>query len=254
MPEENEVVICTVKEIKRQSVFVNMDEYKYSEAVISISEVSPGRIRNIRNYVQVGKKIYCKVLRVDSTRKQVDLSLRRVNQKERIDKNTELRKENLAETILKLTAKEFNLKLEDFYKIKFEKILSEYYYLFEFFEEWLLDESVFDVHKLDISQEQKKYIYELIKTRFKKPLIEVRYSLKIRSESENGLEKIRTPIINYLKDSDNIEIYYLGGGRYQAKIVGENFKDEENKMQKFLKYIESEYNKEKVSLTYEKIE
>ena len=60
-PEEEELVLCTVTNVQHHSVFVNIDEYNLS-GMIHISEVSPGRIRNIRDYVKEGKVIVCKVL------------------------------------------------------------------------------------------------------------------------------------------------------------------------------------------------
>lgn len=254
IPEENEVVICTVKDIKRQSVFVDMDEYKNSQAVISISEVSPGRIRNIRDFVQVDKKVFCKVLRVDKERSQVDLSLRRVNQKDRIDKNTELRKESLAETILKLASVEFKFNLEEFYNKKLEKVMDDYYYLHEFFEDWLLNEETFDKYNIKVDSNIKEFIFDMITKRFKKPLIEVKYQLKITSENSDGLNLIRNPILKYLEKDSGIEVVYLGGGKYQAKVIGENFKTEESRIKNFIRDIGLEYESTKVALSAEKIE
>ncbi len=63
-PEEEELLLCTVTKIFPHSVFVKMDEFG-RDAMIHISEVSPGRIRNIRDFVVEGKKVVCKVLRID---------------------------------------------------------------------------------------------------------------------------------------------------------------------------------------------
>ena len=51
------------------------------EGTIITSEIAPGRIRNLRDYVVPKKKIVCKVLRISGNR--IDLSLRRVTQKEK---------------------------------------------------------------------------------------------------------------------------------------------------------------------------
>src|SRR3989344_1878368 len=54
-PEIGDIVICTVKKVLPHSVFVDLDEYG-KEAMIHISEIAPGRIRNIRDYVKEKKK------------------------------------------------------------------------------------------------------------------------------------------------------------------------------------------------------
>ena len=63
-PEEGEIVLCTVIKIMGTTVFVHLDDYN-REGVVSTSEVAPGRIRNIRDYVTINKKIVCKILRID---------------------------------------------------------------------------------------------------------------------------------------------------------------------------------------------
>jgi translation initiation factor 2 alpha subunit (eIF-2alpha) len=72
--EEGTVVLCTVTKIVGTSVFVKLDDYN-KEATIITSEIAPGRIRNLRDYVVPNKKIVCKILRIDN-KGQIDLSLR----------------------------------------------------------------------------------------------------------------------------------------------------------------------------------
>jgi len=55
-PERDEFVLCTVTNIQFHSVFVDLDEY-VKPGMIHISEISPGRIRNIRDFVKEGKKV-----------------------------------------------------------------------------------------------------------------------------------------------------------------------------------------------------
>ncbi len=92
MPEEDELVLCTVTAVHGHSVFAKLDEYGKT-GMIHISEVSPGRIRNIRDYVVEGKKIVCKVLRIDKVKGHIDLSLRRVNAGQKKNKTNEIKQE-----------------------------------------------------------------------------------------------------------------------------------------------------------------
>ena len=96
LPEEDEIVMCTVTKIFPHSVFVNIDELNKT-GVIHISEISPGRIRNIRDFVKQDKKIICKVLRINKERGHIDLSLRRVIDAQRRNKSDEIKQEQLAE-------------------------------------------------------------------------------------------------------------------------------------------------------------
>ena len=82
-PQESEIVLCTVSNISYNSVFVKLDEYINLQGMIHISEISPGRIRNIRDYVKPGKVIVCKILRIHQQKGHIDLSLRRVTESQR---------------------------------------------------------------------------------------------------------------------------------------------------------------------------
>ena len=76
--EEGDSVLCTVERIAGTTVFVKIENN--GEGSIILSEIAPGRIRNIRDYVVPKKQIVCKVLRISGDR--IDLSFRRVTQKE----------------------------------------------------------------------------------------------------------------------------------------------------------------------------
>ena len=77
--EEGDIVLCTVDRIIGTTVFVHIE--KNGGGSIVFSEIAPGRIRNIRDYVVPKKKIVCKILRIKGD--GIELSLRRVTQKEK---------------------------------------------------------------------------------------------------------------------------------------------------------------------------
>ena len=53
-PEEDEVVLCNVTQIFHNSVFVDILDYRL-QGMVHISEIAPGRIRNMRDYVDVNR-------------------------------------------------------------------------------------------------------------------------------------------------------------------------------------------------------
>ena len=83
-----------------------MELLEYGEqGLVHISEIAPGRIRNIRDYVSEDRQIICKVLRIDQQKGHIDLSLRRVNSHQRVAKLEEIKQENKAETLVQNLAK-----------------------------------------------------------------------------------------------------------------------------------------------------
>src|SRR3989344_5557116 len=94
--------------------------------MIHISEISPGRIRNIRDFVKEGKKVVCKVLNVNREKGYVDLSLRRVNQAQKISKNNSYKQEQKAEKVLQDLAKKLDTDLKTIYEKIGNKIIEKY--------------------------------------------------------------------------------------------------------------------------------
>jgi translation initiation factor 2 alpha subunit (eIF-2alpha) len=97
--EVGKIVLCTVKKIVGTTVFVSIDGYD-KEGTIMTSEIAPGRIRNLRDYVVPNKKIVCKILRIDS-KGHIDLSLRRVTIKEQKEVKEAYKKEKSIAATLK---------------------------------------------------------------------------------------------------------------------------------------------------------
>ena len=69
-PEQGELVIATVKNVKNFGAFVTLDEYEDKEGFIHIAEVATGWVKYIRDFVREGQKIVCKVLKVDESKVQ----------------------------------------------------------------------------------------------------------------------------------------------------------------------------------------
>ena len=104
MPEESDLVLTTITKIQFHSVFASLDEYEGKTGMIHISEISPGRIRNIFDFVREGKVVVCKVLKINPKLGHIDLSLRRVSEGQRRMKMDEMKQEQLAEKIIELLA------------------------------------------------------------------------------------------------------------------------------------------------------
>src|SRR3989338_7972247 len=155
-PEEDELVMCTVTKVQFHSVFVTLDEYDKG-GMIHISEVSPGRIRNIRDFVREGKKIVCKVLRVNEEKGHIDLSLRRVTETQKRSKVDELKQEQKAEKILEFVAKDLNMDIKKLYSTINENISKKYASLNEFFEKVVSDNSIIKDSGLDAKAAKKNF-------------------------------------------------------------------------------------------------
>lgn len=230
-PEVEEIVICTVKKILPHGVFVSLDEYKDKEGLIHISEISPGRVRNIRDFVKEGKKIVCKILKVSTERNHIDLSLRRVTQSQRISKNTAYKQEQKAEKILEVLAKKLELPLEEVYKNIGSKLMESYNSLYEAYEEISADPKVLQAFKFD--KKVEKSFLELIKEKIKKREIKISATITLSSPLPNGISIIKDLLKKIQINGTNI--IYLGAPRYKLTLTADDYKTAE----KHLSEIES---------------
>src|SRR3989344_1518902 len=224
-PEEGELVLCTVTKIHFHSVFVRLDEYNKS-GLIHISEVSPGRIRNMRDFVVEGKKVVCKVIRINKEKGYIDLSLRRVNANQQRKKISEIKLEQKAEKIVEQVAKKLNTRTEELYVQIMRAIKGRYAALYPFFEDISFGKASLKELKLDpkIASE----LETLIKQRIKEAEVNIGGHLKLSSFSPNGVEVIRAILQGALeKGKPSTDIRYEGGGLYKVRVPAKDYKSAE---------------------------
>ena len=224
-PEEGELVMCTVTNVQYHSVFVELDEYDKA-GMIHISEVSPGRIRNIRDFVKEGKKVVCLVLRVNEEKGHIDLSLRRVNEGQKRAKVDEIKKEQMAEKIIEQVAKKMNKDVKDLYKEISEKILTEYDSLYVCFEEVATSKCMLE--KFGLESKLAKDLEEAVKQRVKEVEVKIEGKLKLISYEPDGIGIIKEAL-KKAKDigKDKFVVKYLGGGVYSVEVIAKDFKEAE---------------------------
>ncbi len=224
--EEGDNVLCTVKRIVGTTVFVDIEDN--GEGTIVISEISPGRIRNLRNYVVPGKKIVCEILSID---KNIHLSLRRVGEKERKEVMEKFQLEKNSFSILKSVIGEEADKVRKKIKEKSGKKLYDFFQLAKEKPE-LLGEYI-DKNKV-------KRLVEILKKR-KDKKVEIKKEFNLKSENKEGVNEIKEVLSPYKN-----EIIYLSAGRFVIKISGQNYKEANKKADKILQEIEEKSEKKSI--------
>lgn len=221
MPEDGEIVLCTVTRILHHSVFVDLDEFG-RQGMIYISEIAPGRIRNLSDFVQEGKKVVCKVLRIDAQKGHIDLSLRRVNESQRRNKLDQIKHEQIAEKIIENLCTELKLDKLKVYSEIMQKIQDPYDFLYIFFFDFVVGKTSFE--KFGITDKYVNRLSELVKERIKLPKVELLGDLVLKSYNPNGVELIKECIrIALSKGDDKTTIKYMGGGKYLLSVVAEDY-------------------------------
>jgi translation initiation factor 2 subunit 1 len=216
--------------------------------MITISEVAPGRIRNIRDYVVEGKVIVCKVLYINQERGYIDLSLRRVTEGQRREKNDEVKQELKAEKILEMTAHSLKIDAKVLYTKAAEAFLTSYFYIYQAFDDFLNSNlTLTDYFDKNVSEHLEKIIREKIKPKE----ILIAGDVTINSWEENGIEDIKATLTSVIKD--NVTISYLGGGRYRILIKGADYKTVEKLLKDTSDNIMNYMKKRKAHVEYERV-
>src|SRR3989338_2284304 len=235
LPQEYEIVMCTITKIQYHSVFATIDEYDL-KGMIHISEVAAGRIRNINEYVKEGKVVVCMVLRIDKERGHIDLSLRRVTDMQRKTKINEMKLEQIAEKIIEVVAHSTKRDVRQVYEHITTPVFKRYNYLHRFFED-IVAGSV-DVKELNVPKEYEKILVETVKQRIKQPEVAIKGDLHIKTYESNGLELIKNLFKNVTEFRKKaLDIKYAGAGIYKITIKQDDYKKAEAIVKEMLEIV-----------------
>lgn len=228
--EQGDVVLCTVEKISGTTVFVKIEGTQKQGSII-LSEIAPGRIRNLRDYVVPKKTIVCKILRL--AHDHIELSLRRVNQKEQKEVMEQHKIERSYISVLKTILKEKTS--ETIEKIKEKENLYNF-----------LENAKEDPKELEkiVGKENSKKILEILKSQ-KTKKITVKKEINLTTTKPDGLKLIKE-ILGKIKD---IEIKYVAAGKYSLKKEGENIKEADTKLKEIILEIEKEAKKKGLELS-----
>lgn len=219
MYQEGDILLCTVERIEPTAVFVRLP--KGEQGTLIISEIAPGRIKNLREYVVPNKKIVCKVLRISGDR--VDVSLRRVSSKERSEVMEKFKQEQTAKSA-------FNQILKDKAKEVESKIIVKFSSLHDFLSKAKEDPSLIEKY---VPKEFQESIRKIIQKKQKD--VEAKKSIKIKSLAEDGILKVKKLLSI---QQEKTKVIYLGAGSFSIVVKAENYKIANQQLAKILEDLE----------------
>ncbi len=223
--EVGDIVLCTVTRVESTVVFVKIEEN--GEGTIITAEIAPGRIKNLREYVKPNKKIVCKILRIRGN--HIDLSLRRVSDREKEIVLREHKKEKTSKNILKILLKERADEIIE----KIEKAEDK---ISDFLEQARENPKI--LKRFFKKQEIDALLKILEKRKTKQTIIKKEFTLK--SNASDGVEKIK----KILKTQNKIEIKYLGSSKFNISLKSENLKQADKQIDQVLENIKKQAKKQ----------
>jgi len=243
-PDADDLVIATVERITDYGAYVKLDEYD-KEGLLHISEVSSSWVRNIRDFVREGQKLVLKVLRVDTEKGHVDLSLRRVTKREKIEKVLSWKKDRKADSLLRTASEKLNLPIKEIYEKAGAPIEKEFGGLHEGLEK-IAREGADVLLKLGVPKNIAVTLEEIAKEKIKIPLVKVKGILELQCTEPNGAVLIKETLLKAQKIGESqgtkVRIYVVAPPKYRIVVSAEDYKSAENTLEKAtetaLKHIE----------------
>ena len=232
-PEIGDLVIATIETVTDYGAYAKLDEFN-KRGLLHVSEISSSWIRNIRDFVREGQKMVLKVLRVDLEKGHIDLSLRRVTKRERIEKIMSWKKDRKADALLRGVAEKVGLSYDEVYE-KAGKVLEEKYGLYEGFEK-LVKEGTEVLTKMDVPETLAKAFADVAKERIHVKMVKVKGTLEIRCLKPNGVKIIKEAFLNTeeterTKDAD-MRFHVVAAPKYSVEVLADNYKRAEEVLQK----------------------
>jgi len=243
-PEVGDLVIATVEEVTDFGAYAKLDEYD-KKGLLHISEISSSWIRNIRDFIREGQKVVLKVLRVDVEKGHIDLSLRRVTKRERIEKIMFWKKERKAETLLRNVAEKTSLSLEEVYE-KAGAPMEKEYGLYEGFEKVVKDDTA-ALTKIGIPEDLATVIVEIAKERIRVPMVRVKGVVELRTTNPEGVKIIKEAFLNAKKAEKSreakVRFYVIAAPKYCIEVMADNYKNAEAVLQRVSENVISNIDK-----------
>jgi translation initiation factor 2 subunit 1 len=241
-PEVGYIVIATVKRVESYGAYVGLDEFGNKEGLLHISEISSRWVRNIRNHVRPGQKVVLQVLRTDTSKEQIDLSLRRVSRDEKRKKLEEWKKARKAETLVNQAAHELEIDIIQLYETELIKIVDFYGSLYEGLEE-ASKKGVKALIDLKVSNNVAEVLSDISKDKIIVKGVTIQGVIELTNLTSNGVEEIKMAFEDAAgvaeEYNSSINISTMGAPRYRIELTAEDYKKAEFALDKTVSSIQN---------------
>ena len=241
LPLRNELVVATVREVMGHGAYVSLDEYGDTRAYVHISELSRTWVKNIRVHVREGQRIVAKVLRIDPSKRQIDLSIKRVPEQMKKLKLLEAKRGQTAATLFKMIVDkmpEAERKNAD----DIIDILETHHELLYYGLEFASTATLKDITSLGIEENWAKVIRKITSENIVAATVEIKGTAEISIPGGDGVVHLREALIagtdGVREKNSSVIIYTEGSPRYALEVHSEDYKIAERALENALERIE----------------
>jgi len=232
-PEPGELVVGRVDEIEDFGVFVDLQEYEDKRGLCHISEVASGWIKNVRDHVNEGQTVVAKVLNVDESAQQIDLSIKDVNDHQRKEKIQEWKNEQKADNWMELAFGE-DITGEQYAAIANE-LLAEFGSMYDGFEAAAIHGAE-ALEGTDLADDEVGAIVETARENVSVPYVNVTGYVDLECPDSDGVDVIKDALRAAEGDGEvpeevDLEVTYVGSPEYRIEVQAPDYKTAETHLE-----------------------
>lgn len=225
-PEEGELVVATIKTVKQNGAYVDLDEYEGIEGFIFIGEIASGWVKNIRGFVREGQRVICKVLRTRRDGTSLELSLKSVSEERRRDRLQEWKNEQRAQQLLKVLGEKIGWSDEQVEE-QTSELVDAFGTLYTAFEEAAMQEGALE--NAGFEGEWMAPFIEIAVENIIPPFVEVRGTLTLSINVTDGVSVIRGALeaaesLSNEAEEIDVKCFYDGAPTYRIELKAPDFK------------------------------
>ena len=225
-PDEGELVVATIKTVKQNGAYVDLDEYEGIEGFIFIGEIASGWVKNIRGFVREGQRVICKVMRTRRDGTSLELSLKSVSEERRRDRLQEWKNEQRAQQLLKVLGEKIGWS-EDQVAEQASELVDAFGTLYTAFEEAAMQEGALD--NAGFEGEWMAPFIEIAVENIIPPFVEVRGTLTLSINVTDGVSVIRSALeaaesLSNEAEEIDVKCFYDGAPTYRIELKAPDFK------------------------------
>ncbi|MFP4045521.1 MAG: S1 RNA-binding domain-containing protein [Candidatus Aenigmatarchaeota archaeon] len=227
-PRRGELVVGTVTEINPNSIFVKLDEYDKT-GMVHISEVAKKWVRDIRNWAKEGEKTVCKVKGVDKDRDRIDLSLKKVDDREKNKRMQTWKRDQRGNSFLETVAERADIDKEEidkeigfFLQENFKDLLEPF--------EIAVKKGVEELKKRDVEEKWAEIIKEVAEEKIKIKTEKISKKISLKSLKPDGIERIKK-VLSEIEEEFGLEVKYISAPEYEFSIEAKDPKQGQKKLE-----------------------
>jgi len=254
-PDEGELVVCSVKSVKENGAYLDLDGYPGREGFVFIGEIATGWVRNIRAHVREGQRIVAKVIGIKKDRDSISLSIKSVSEERRRGALQSWKNEQRATQIMKVAADRIGWKEEDVSTIS-EEMKEAFGSLYGALEECAINEGTLE----DAGFEGKwiAIVTELAIENIVPPFVEIRGQFEIKVWGPEGVEAIKLALGSAEECADGLEevsltCHYDGAPNYRVDIKAPDYPSAESVWEDAQKAAKKQIETVEGSITIERL-